>query len=38
MDTRWPSQYSWTLMMLFIGLTLGCFNAWFWVQQESRNE
>ncbi|AVZ29516.1 AtpZ/AtpI family protein [Nodularia spumigena] len=37
-DTRWPSQYSWTLMMLFIGIVLGCLNAWFWVQQESRNE
>lgn len=36
-DRRFPSQYSWTLMMLFIGLVLGCLNAWFWVQQESRN-
>ena len=37
-DKRWTSQYSWTLMMLLIGLFFGCVNAWFWIQQESRNE
>ncbi len=31
-DSRFPSQYSWTLMLLFIGLILGCLNAWFWVK------
>lgn len=31
-DSRFPSQYSWTLMLLFIGLILGCVNAWFWVK------
>lgn len=34
-DNTWPSRYSWTLMMLFIGLILGCLNAWFWVKRES---
>ncbi len=34
-DTHWPSKYSWTLMMLFIGLILGCLNAWYWVHKES---
>ncbi|MDD3617973.1 MAG: AtpZ/AtpI family protein [Desulfobulbaceae bacterium] len=33
-DLRWPSKYSWTLMLLFIGLILGCLNAWYWVQKE----
>lgn len=33
-DVRWPSRYSWTLMLLLIGLILGCFNAWYWVQKE----
>lgn len=33
-DVRWPSKYSWTLMLLLIGLILGCFNAWYWVQKE----
>ncbi|WP_066379541.1 MULTISPECIES: AtpZ/AtpI family protein [unclassified Anabaena] len=37
-DSRWPSRYSWTLMMLFVGIVLGCLNAWYWVQQESRDD
>ncbi|MDB9539612.1 AtpZ/AtpI family protein [Anabaenopsis tanganyikae CS-531] len=37
-DKTSTSQYSWTLMMLFIGLILGCLNAWFWVQQQSTNQ
>jgi ATP synthase protein I len=37
-DTRWPSQYSWTLTFLFMGVGLGCLNAWFWVKRESRRE
>ena len=36
-DLHWPSRFSWTLVLLFGGLILGCLNAWFWVsrQQES---
>lgn len=37
-DRTWPSRYSWTLMMLFVGVVLGCLNAWFWVKRESRRE
>jgi ATP synthase protein I len=37
-DTKFPSRYSWTLMLLFIGVILGCLNAWFWIQQESRED
>jgi ATP synthase protein I len=33
-DIKWPSQYSWTLMLLLIGLVAGCLNAWYWVQKE----
>ena len=33
-DLRWPSRYSWTLMLLIIGIGLGCLNAWFWVIRE----
>ena len=33
-DSRWPSPYSWTLMLLFIGVILGCLNAWYWVSRE----
>jgi ATP synthase protein I len=35
-DQHIPSRYSWTLMLLVIGLALGCFNAWYWLQKESR--
>jgi len=37
-DMRWPSRFSWTLMGLFIGIAVGCFNAWFWVKRESSRE
>ncbi len=34
-DDRWPSRFSWTLMLLVLGVAMGCLNAWFWVQRES---
>jgi ATP synthase protein I len=37
-DKTWPSPYSWTLMLLFVGVILGCLNAWYWVKRESRHE
>jgi ATP synthase protein I len=33
-DKRYPGSHSWTLMLLIIGLGLGCFNAWHWVAKE----
>lgn len=36
-DARFASQYSWTLMMLVIGIGIGCLNAWFWVSRERMN-
>ena len=35
-DLKWPSRYSWTLMLLFISVMLGCLNAWFWVSRERK--
>mgnify|MGYP003573557776 CR=1 FL=1 len=35
-DATWPSRYSWTLMLLFIGVVLGCINAWYWLTRERR--
>ncbi len=35
-DLHWPSAYSWTLMLLVIGLFIGCLNAWFWIQKQRR--
>ncbi len=32
-DNSWPSQFSWTLMLLIGGLMLGCLNAWYWVRK-----
>lgn len=37
LDERVQSQYSWTLMLLLIGIGLGCFNAWYWINKEGRN-
>lgn len=34
-DRRWPSEFSWTLMLLFAGLAVGCFTAWRWLHSES---
>ncbi|MEB3226461.1 MAG: AtpZ/AtpI family protein [Synechococcus sp.] len=34
LDRRFPSPYSWTLTGLFLGIILGCWNAWTWIQQE----
>jgi ATP synthase protein I len=33
-DRHYPSPYSWTLMLLLIGLIIGCWNAWHWVDSE----
>ena len=35
-DRRFPSPYSWTLMFLFIGIALGCWNAWYWIEKEQQ--
>jgi ATP synthase protein I len=35
-DARWPSRFSWTIMLLVLGVTVGCLNAWWWVQREGR--
>jgi ATP synthase protein I len=33
-DKHYPSAYSWTLMLLLLGLVTGCLNAWHWVDSE----
>lgn len=35
-DSRWPSRVSWTLMLMLVGVALGCLNAWRWVHRESQ--
>src|ERR1039458_2215218 len=36
MDKRHPGSHSWTLMLLVIGLVIGCLNAWHWVTKEGK--
>lgn len=36
LDRRWPGEISWTLTFLFIGVVVGCLNAWYWVKHEQR--
>lgn len=36
LDLRSSSRYSWTLMLLIIGIGLGCLNAWFWISRERK--
>jgi ATP synthase protein I len=35
-DHRHPGNHSWTLMLLVIGLVIGCANAWHWVTKEEK--
>jgi ATP synthase protein I len=37
-DKNFTSSYSWTLMGLFIGIFLGCLNAWYWIEKESQKK
>jgi ATP synthase protein I len=34
-DGHVDSPYSWTLMLLVVGVAVGCLNAWYWVRKES---
>ncbi|GMU33255.1 MAG: AtpZ/AtpI family protein [Planctomycetia bacterium] len=36
LDKRRPESHSWTLMLLVIGLMIGCWNAWHWVAKEDK--
>jgi ATP synthase protein I len=36
-DQSWPSRFSWTLMLLVLGVALGCLNAWYWVKKAREN-
>lgn len=35
-DSTWPSRISWTLTLLFVGVVMGCLNAWLWITRERR--
>ena len=33
-DLKWTGAYSWTLMLMIVGLIIGCLNAWLWVNRQ----
>ena len=35
-DSRLPTRFSFTLMLLFAGAVVGCLNAWHWITRERR--
>jgi ATP synthase protein I len=37
LDRRFPSEHSWTLSLLALGLVVGCLQAWHWVSQADRS-
>ena len=38
LDHRFPGRISWTLTFLFLGVVVGCLNAWHWINKESRRD
>ena len=33
-DIKYSGRYSWTLMLMVIGLAVGCINAWVWISRQ----
>lgn len=36
LDRRAPGRVSWTLLLLLLGLGIGCWTAWYWISREQR--
>jgi ATP synthase protein I len=36
LDKHHPGKHAWTLALLVAGLSLGCLNAWRWVDKEDK--
>jgi len=36
-DSRIDGPHSWTLMLLLLGVTIGCVNAWVWISGETED-
>lgn len=36
-DSKYQGRYSWTLMLLVVGIAIGCLNAWYWIKSESED-
>ncbi len=37
-DNRFPMGVSWTLTLLFAGVIVGSFNAWYWVKKHTEDD
>lgn len=35
LDRRFDMGFSWTLTLLFVGVVVGCLNAWRWIRDKS---
>ena len=38
LDRNTPQSFSWTITLLFAGVTLGSFNAWYWIKQNMSDD
>lgn len=38
LDRHYPMRGSWALTLLVAGALFGCWNAWQWIEKESRHE
>lgn len=38
LDRRYESTVSWTITMLVVGMTVGCINAWRWVNEKRKGD
>jgi len=38
LDRVVPTGFSWTVALLFAGVMLGCWNAWYWLRKEGGDE
>lgn len=38
LEGKYPLGFSWTLTLLFAGVIVGSFNAWYWVKKHSEDD
>lgn len=38
LDMKWPSQFSWKITFLFVGVIMGFVNAYWWMNRENEKD
>jgi len=38
LDKKFEPYFSWTLTLLFAGVTIGCINAWHWINKKGMDD